>query len=101
MVWARSGLRGGWRRWHGLAFADDGDFLEHDGSQWLIVAVALDAGDGFDDIDAWLVALAEEGVVLVERFDGLLGDEELAAVGVGTGVGHGQLAGLIEVEVRI
>ena len=86
---------------HGLALADDGHFLQHNRRERLVVAVARDAGDGFDHLNAGVVALAEEGVVLVERVVGLLGDEELAAVGVGTGVGHGQAAGAVEVEVGI
>ena len=95
------GCAGARERRHRLALADDGDLFQDHGSERLVAAVARDAGNGLDDVDAGLVALAEEGVVLVEGVDGLLGDEELAAVGVGSGVGHGQLAGPVEVQVGI
>ena len=45
--------------------------------------------------------MAEKRVVLIKCVVGLLGDEELAAVGVGAGVGHGQAAGLVEVQIWI
>jgi len=83
---------------HGLAGADDGDFLEDDGLVGFVVAVAGDAGDGFDYLNAGVVALAEERVVLVERVVGGLSDEELAAIGVGAAVGHGEAAGAVKVE---
>ena len=84
-----------------MAFADDGYFLEVHGRQGLVVRVARDAGDGLNNQNAGVVALAEECVVLVERVIGLLGNEELAAVGVGSGVGHGKAAGPVEIQVGI
>ncbi len=87
-----------WRRdcglgWHGLAVADDGDVVDDDGGEGFVAGVAFDAGDGGDESDGVGVALAEDGVVAVELGDGVLGDEELGAVGVGAGVGHGEAAG--------
>jgi hypothetical protein len=40
-------------------------------------------------------------VVLIEMFGGHLGDKELAAVGVGSGVCHGEASGDIETQVGI
>ncbi len=85
-------------RRHGLAFANDGDLVDDDRGDGLVVGVALDAGDGGDEQDGVGVALAEDGVLAVELGDGRFGDEELGAVGVGAGVGHGEAAGLVEGE---
>ncbi len=90
-----------WRRWQRLAFRDDGDLVEVDGREGLVVGIALDAGDGHDNKDAGWVALTKDGVVLVKRGGRLFGDEELTTVGVGAGVGHGEAARDIEVEVGV
>ena len=50
-----------------VAVADNGDLFEHHRGVRLVAAVAGDAGDGLDYLDAGVVALAEEGVVLVEE----------------------------------
>jgi len=50
-------------------------------------------------LNTGVIALAEDGVVLVDEV-GLFCDEELAAVGVGSGVGHGQ-ARAVEVQTRL
>ena len=67
--------------------------LMQDRGDGLVVVVAFDAGDGGDHQDGVGVALAEDGVLAVELGDGVLGDEELGAVGVGAGVGHGEASG--------
>ncbi len=84
-----------------LAFADDGDFLQNHRLKGAVVAVAFYSGDGADDEEAGGVALAEDGVVAIERLSLCHGDEELAAVGVGSGVGHGQAAGAVEGQAGI
>jgi hypothetical protein len=76
MVWAQPGA-------HRLAFTHDGHLFQHDGRHRLVLTVAFDAGNGLDHQDAGFVALAEDGVTLIEVLGGHLGDEELAAVGVG------------------
>src|SRR5580658_134369 len=81
----RSGGRWQWRQ--GLAFGDYGYFLKDDWGDRLVIAVAGNAGDGFDYFHACVVALAEERVVHVERGVGLLGDEGLAADRIRGGVG--------------
>ena len=42
--------------------------------------------------------LAEDGVSAVEPVGRGKGDEELAAIGAGTGIGHGQQAGAVKAE---
>ena len=59
------------------------------------------AGDGLHHGHAGIVALAKERVVLVERRVCLLGDEELAAVGVRPAVCHRQASRPVEVQVGI
>ena len=54
-----------------------------------------DAGDSTDEFKS-LNHLAEDGVLVIQPGGFDLGDEELASVGVGAGVGHGQKAGLIK-----
>src|SRR5690606_36494497 len=44
--------------------------------------------------------LAEDGVAAVQPGGGDMGDEELAAIGAGAGIGHGQLARGIVAQVR-
>ena len=56
----------GCRQRHWLAVAHDGDVVDDDGSEGLVVAVALDTGDGGDEQDGVRVALAEDGVFAVE-----------------------------------
>src|ERR1019366_588175 len=56
------------------------------------------AGDFLHQIDGGLVALAEDGIAAIEAGVGNLGDEELRAVGVGSGVGVGETAGAIELD---
>ncbi len=46
---------------------DDGDFLQHHWGVWLVTAVTRDAGDGLDHLEAGIVALAEDRVVLIKR----------------------------------
>ena len=86
--------------WDRLADGNDHDLVEHDRSEGLVHAVAFDAGDGRGDGDRGGVALAEEGVVAVELRRGGDSDEELRAVGVGAGVGHGEAAGYVEAQGR-
>jgi hypothetical protein len=81
-----------------LAVADDGDAVDEDRGERLVILVALDAGDGRDQQDRVGVALAEDGVLATEFGNGVLGNEELRAVGVGPGVGVGEAAGDREVS---
>src|SRR5215213_2479932 len=60
-----------------------------------VARVAVDGGDGVDHVHA-LDDLAEDGVLAVQPGGGDLGDEELGAVGVGPGVGHGQVPRPVE-----
>ena len=78
-----------------LANALDYDRFENDRRFGLVLAAAGDEGDFGDDLLA-LDNLAEDGVVAGEPRRCGDGDEELAAIGSGAGVGHGQLAGLVE-----
>src|ERR1700677_2097955 len=61
-----------WRRRKGMAFAHGSDLVQNHWRQRLVVRVALYAGDGFHHLDAGIVALAKERVVLIERVVGLL-----------------------------
>ncbi len=58
------------------------------------------AFDGVDDVLAF-GGLSEDGVFSVEVGSGAMRDEELRAVGVGSGVGHGEHAGLVVTTVRL
>ncbi len=82
-----------------LGYAFDGDGLEDDWGLGAVHAVAGDFADLFDDVVA-LVYFAEDGVLAGEPAGVGDGDEELRAVGVGAGVGHGELAGLLEAVLR-
>src|ERR1019366_4366000 len=83
--------RGCWVRWHRnwlrrsswqrLALGDDRYLFENHRGGRFIVGIALDAGDCLDYENARLIALAEDGVVLIEVLGCGLGDEELGAVG--------------------
>jgi len=67
-----------------------------------VVGGAVD-GDGLDEVTSFdgvddvlsFGGLAKDGVFSVEVGSGKVGDEELGAVGVGSGVGHGEDAGLV------
>src|SRR5829696_1682622 len=73
----------------------DGDSFEAEVLDRAVHGVAVDRGHGVDDLHA-VDDLAEDGVLAVEPGRRHLGDEELGAVGVGPGVGHGQVAGTVE-----
>ncbi len=60
-----------------MAFAHDGDTVDDDWSEWLVVRVALYPGDGSDEKGGVGVALPEDGVLAVELGGGVFGDEEL------------------------
>src|SRR5271167_3554922 len=69
---------------------------------WLvgtIVRVAAHPRDLLQQRHAGVIALAEDGVSAVQARIGNLGDEELRAVGVGTGIGIGQTPWTIELQV--
>src|SRR5579862_6541258 len=48
-----------------------------------------------DILSGLILHLAENGVFAVQPIGGNMGDEELAAVGVGACIGHGKRAGLV------
>src|SRR4051794_37231495 len=81
-----------------LLAAGNGDLLDHDVGDRLVARAPLDAGDLGDQRER--IALAEDGVPAGEVLGRPLGDEELRAVGGGTGVGHGQESRLVELEIR-
>ncbi len=83
----------------GLGDALDGDGLEDNGAFRAVHAVAGDSADLLDDVVAF-DDFAEDGVFAGEPGGGSYGDEELAAVGVGAGVCHGQLAFFLEAVTR-
>ncbi len=66
---------------------------------WLVLAVAGNERNLGHDILTF-DDFAKDGVVAGEPRRGRNGDEELAAVGAGAAVGHGQLAGLVELVRR-
>src|ERR1039458_9666521 len=82
-----------------LRDAFDGDGFEDDGGAGAVLGGGGDGGDLLDDFVA-LDDFAEDGVLAGEPVGVGDSDEELAAVGVGAGVGHGELAGLLEVVGR-
>ena len=61
-------------------------------------AVGGHASDLLDQFDGGVIALAEDGVLAIEAGIGNFSDEELRAVGVGSGVGVGETPGTIEGE---
>jgi len=68
-----------------------GVFVDRDGGDFISLCDFIDhvlAGDH----------LAEDGMFSVKVWSGKVGDEELAAVGVWSGVGHGKDAGFIVLE---
>src|SRR5271168_4372599 len=77
------GRNGKWG--HGLAFAHDGDAVDDDGGDGLVVGVAFDTGDGGYEQGGVFIAEAEDGVLAIEVGDGLFRDEELAAIGAAAG----------------
>src|SRR5215831_15528776 len=81
------GCCGGWRLGrHGLAFADDSDATDNDGFEGLVFGVAINAGDSGYEFDGVSVALAEDGVLVVELGHGHFGYEELTTISIGAGV---------------
>ena len=60
----------------------------------------ITAFDGVDDVLAF-GRFSEDGVFSVEVRGGAMGDEELGSVGVGSGVGHGEDAGLVVTTVGL
>src|SRR5580700_5689385 len=99
----RFGCRRGLRRCsrHRLSLRDNRHLLKHNRCEGLVVAVAIDASDSFDYFDAGVVALTEKGIVLTESWIGLLCNKELASVGIGPGIRHGQASRNIEIQIRI
>src|SRR5271168_3048295 len=82
-----------------LGDAFDGDGFEDDWGFGAVHAVAGDFADLFDDVVAF-DDFTEDGVLAGEPAGVGDGDEELAAVGVGAGVRHGELARSLEVVGR-
>src|ERR1700729_3964638 len=78
-----------------LGDAFDGDGFEDYWGFGAVHAVAVDFADFFNDVVAFDY-FAEDGVFAGEPAGVGYGDEELAAVGVGAGVCHGELALLLE-----
>ena len=82
-------------KWDRLQLSDALDFYVFD-SDRRIGAVVAAFGDDRDFVGDVLAFdhFAEDGVLVIEPTGGRNGDEKLAAVGVGSGIGHGKFAGL-------
>jgi hypothetical protein len=78
---------------------EDISALDHDVLHRLVGSASLDAAELVDDIHA-LHNLAEHSVLAVEMRSRAEGDEELAAVGAGAGVGHAERAFAVVLEGR-
>src|SRR5271157_1406874 len=81
------------------AGAFDNYRFQHDGRFGLVLSSARNERDFVRDLLS-LNDFAEDGVVAGEPWRGSHGDKELAAIGSGSGVGHGQLAGLVKLVRR-
>src|SRR4029434_9760077 len=79
----------------------DDHFLEHHFLNRPIAKIPRHVGDCIDDVLAFY-DLAEDAVFAVQPWGRFLDDEELATVGVGSGVGHGQDArfGVLEIGIE-
>src|SRR5208337_2407710 len=64
------------------------------------LAISGGARNFLNQFDRGIVALAENGVLAIETGVWDLSDEELRAVGVGSGVGIGETSGAIEGDIR-
>src|SRR5208337_4825781 len=82
-----------------LSDAFDCDGFQHDGLVRLVLPIAGDLRN-FDGEVLALKHFTEDGVVAGEMWCWRDGDEELAAVGIGSGIRHGQFAGLVELVRR-
>src|SRR5438445_4291548 len=84
------------------ALCDALDFyvIECDSGVGTIVAVAWQRGNFVGDVLAFH-HLAKNGVLVVEPRCRSNGDEKLAAVGIGPGIGHGKLAGFGMLQRRM
>src|ERR1035437_5046904 len=71
----------------------DGDGVDADFLDGTVLGAAGNLGDLFDHVVA-LDDFAENAVLIIQVRSGCHGNEELAAVGIGSGVGHGEEAGL-------
>src|SRR5262245_47786227 len=89
--------RGG--RWLVTSARDD-HFLEHHFLNRPIAKIPRHVDDGVDDILAFY-DLAEHAVFAVEPWGRFLDDKELATVGIGSGVSHGQDARFRVLEIGI
>jgi len=65
-----------------------------------VIAVLGDHGNFVGDVLAF-DHFAEDGVLVVEPAGGGNGDKKLAAIGVGSGIGHGKFAGFGMLERRM
>src|SRR5277367_3261793 len=77
----------------------DFDVRDLDGmKRTVITRVARHTGDLFNQFNRGIVALAKDGIAAAQMLTmgNVLGDEELRAIGVGTGVGVGQTPRAIE-----
>jgi len=79
-----------------LGDALDGYGFQNNGRLGAVHAIAGDFADLLDNVVAF-DDFAEDGVLAGEPAGVGDGHEELAAVGVGAGVGHGEFAGSFEV----
>ena len=87
---------GGW----GSAALGDDYVSDLDRAIGAVIGVTTHARNLLHQGDAGLIALTEQGVSAVQAGIRNLGNEELGAVGAGTGVGIGQASGAVELHGR-
>src|SRR6185312_1993741 len=73
----------------------DGNRVQLHVFHWTVLSVALGLGDAVHNV-LTLDDLAEDGVIAGEPVGCRNSNEELAAVSIGAGVGHGEFAGFVE-----
>jgi len=80
-----------------------GTAVNNGGARLILDLAVITAGglEGHDNVHGVLVDLAEDDVAAVQPRGDNGGDEELRAVGVGAGVGHGQQTGAVVLQLEV